>query len=688
MSLIAVGSATELEGDFTHFRSVYKRYTPFAFDWIEQLITDSGTVEISRNGDILWYIYLYNYTNLPTSIDFMIGEQIINTIPIDFIVKYAPLLSSLTYSESTYVGGFLPIPLPKLPMNALRYHTVRLRLNGYQGAKCQACFVYSTDQIPAEQDILITQIQKSQIDTDGLVSIVNPVKYLWSVNTASSKLIINGFDWVISAPEVAAYYHTRYMPPFGFTSVNSYTYQNFPLVGTVRTSQVLNGNVYLWTSTGNVMVTNLLSKTTTTNFVAANLVASTGLYVSTTDGWVYGPTGTVSTGVANVYSMFQYGTNVYVVGDSSFSSLTGPKLNYLPLPNMSGNEVYIYAEYAGGQNMNVYTAFVKTQVDPSFGSVTLLLHSNFTDVSLNKTPVTLTGTPGISNVYQFGSGALSFSPGSSMSVSIGSPTTVEFWIYFSAFPLTTTSIFGPIKVNSSGRLVYGSVTGTTTLSTNQWYFVNVQAGAAYVNNVLDASSPSVPSGAVTIGNWNFLIEEIRVSTVTRSTTIPTQPFPDLSTYQINYKVATVDLTSGYSLLGLVDFTPTQLSLIGSPLSTYCGSVTVGSTTYYAPSVSGNFFNGTQTYQINQTFSAIAYDGEYVWLFPAQRGGQVVTYDTVTPIKLFHAFCLDTSNPGPTGSLNMSRVSLKVPGGTGGTIWAANWNVLRIRNGLGGVLYAS
>jgi len=684
-TLIAVGSATELEGDFTHFKSVFKRYTPFALDWVEQMITDSGTVEISRSGDILWYIYLYNWTTLPTSIDFMIGEQIINTIPTEYITGIARDIAASRYTETAYDGtGFLPVPLPKIPLNSLRYHSVRLRLNGYRGAKCQACFVYLNEP-PQDTDILITQIQKSQIDTDGSVSLVNPVKYLWSTDTSSPKMYINGFDWNLTPPAVSAYYHTRYVPPFGFTSFDSYSSSGFALQGTVRTSQVVNGNVYLWTSTGNVITTNLLTKTTTTSFVGSNLVASAGLYVCDTAGKVYGPGGTVSTGVANVYAMFYSGSNLFVVGDQ-FSRVGGSPMSYLPLPNSSGNEVFIYADASGSSSMNVYTAFVKTQIDPFFGSVQLLLHSSTTDVSLNHTPVT--GTPGTSNLYQFGSGSMSFSPGSSISFTV-SPVTIEFWVLFPSLPSVTTAFFGNISVTPSGNFVYGSRTGTTQISVNTWYFLNVQ-GRAYVNGSDDGVSTNVPTGTLTVGNCNCLIEEIRASSVARPPlTVPTQPFPDLSTYQINYKVATVSLLNGTSP-GLVDFTPTQLSLIGSPLSTYCGSVTAGGVTYFAPSTSGLFFNGTQTYQLPiQSFSAIAFDGTYVILFPAQAGGSLVFYDTMIPLTIFQAFCLDTGNPGPTGALNFSRIQAKFPKTTaGGTIWATNWNVLRIRNGMAGVLYAS
>jgi len=56
------------------------------------------------------------------------------------------------------------------------------------------------------------------------------------------------------------------------------------------------------------------------------------------------------------------------------------------------------------------------------------------------------------------------------------------------------------------------------------------------------------------------------------------------------------------------------------------------------------------------------------------------------------FCLDTSKLQPTGSLNFSRLdSARIINDTETVdedIYAVNYNVLRIENGMGGLLYSN
>jgi len=59
---------------------------------------------------------------------------------------------------------------------------------------------------------------------------------------------------------------------------------------------------------------------------------------------------------------------------------------------------------------------------------------------------------------------------------------------------------------------------------------------------------------------------------------------------------------------------------------------------------------------------------------------------------FYPFCLDVSKLQPTGSLNFSRLdSARIVNDTQNCekdIYAVNYNVLRIENGMGGLLYSN
>lgn len=71
----------------------------------------------------------------------------------------------------------------------------------------------------------------------------------------------------------------------------------------------------------------------------------------------------------------------------------------------------------------------------------------------------------------------------------------------------------------------------------------------------------------------------------------------------------------------------------------------------------------------------------------------VPYMTNNPNKLFlHPFCLDTAKHQPTGSLNFSRIdSARILSETDtiiSKIYAVNYNILKIENGMAGVMYAN
>ena len=66
---------------------------------------------------------------------------------------------------------------------------------------------------------------------------------------------------------------------------------------------------------------------------------------------------------------------------------------------------------------------------------------------------------------------------------------------------------------------------------------------------------------------------------------------------------------------------------------------------------------------------------------------------VTGVRLFfYPFCLDASKLQPTGSLNFSRLDsariINTKSLSANDIYAVNYNVLRIENGMGGLLYSN
>jgi hypothetical protein len=73
----------------------------------------------------------------------------------------------------------------------------------------------------------------------------------------------------------------------------------------------------------------------------------------------------------------------------------------------------------------------------------------------------------------------------------------------------------------------------------------------------------------------------------------------------------------------------------------------------------------------------------------------VPFDNVGTTQFLLPFCLDTSKLQPTGTLNFSRIdsarlvsSANFTDALLGTLYAVNYNILKIENGMGGLLYAN
>jgi len=69
-----------------------------------------------------------------------------------------------------------------------------------------------------------------------------------------------------------------------------------------------------------------------------------------------------------------------------------------------------------------------------------------------------------------------------------------------------------------------------------------------------------------------------------------------------------------------------------------------------------------------------------------------TMNSSVQTHLLYPFCLDTSKLQPTGSLNFSRIDsarlLSDSGNFDTDIYAVNYNILRIENGMAGLLYSN
>jgi len=251
MQLVAYGAQDiYLTGNpqITFFKVVYRRHTNFAMECIEQTLQGtpsngaSSTVTISRNGDLVYKIYvtttaasITNGSALVGEVELEIGGQKIDK----HYTEWMQAWNELTTPESKAIGlkamqadigsgaggtgvGLTQIPLQfwfcrnpglALPLIALQYHEVKLKIkwgssNADSSAKVVCDYIYlDTDErrrfAQVSHEYLIEQLQKQTYTTatgSKKLNFNHPVKELvWVptsdvVDATTYQLKLNGHD--------------------------------------------------------------------------------------------------------------------------------------------------------------------------------------------------------------------------------------------------------------------------------------------------------------------------------------------------------------------------------------------------------------------------------------------------------------------------------------------------------------
>lgn len=249
--LVAKGAQDEFliaNPEISFFRSNYKRHVNFSQAVLSQVVTgtpapgDVSVVEFTKKGDLLSYVYLTKKVNgvlQPTitsrdidRVELLVGDQIVDTLTTDQMVslrnfneKY-PKSHRGTEDASGNLGfeNLYHYPLgfffcentsACIPLVALQYHSVRIRITWGQGAtsadvyECWSNYINldvdERDNAIKPRDILITQHQESPTGRELIFN--NPVPFIFgkagttdifgkvSPNvTDTLKLQINGVD--------------------------------------------------------------------------------------------------------------------------------------------------------------------------------------------------------------------------------------------------------------------------------------------------------------------------------------------------------------------------------------------------------------------------------------------------------------------------------------------------------------
>lgn len=253
---------------------------------------------------------------------------------------------------------------------------------------------------------------------------------------------------------------------------------------------------------------------------------------------------------------------------------------------------------------------------------------------------------------------------------------------------------------------------------------NLTGMVANVFSLMMYSNLSMNSNLYIVGDNRYLAMDI-FSNLTSTVQFKYGAFPFSSGSEVYHyaeltSASTMNLYSMYSqygntivqsnLMGQIDmynrtftglsvFTQQQISLtnsVGLWFSNYCANVQISNINYMVPSVPGINFGSLQSgstdlatfvLPVSQGYAGAASDGRYVYMVPAKGFKNMVRFDSSKRFSMFLPFCTDSST-NPSGSTNFSRVSMRIPGTNAGTVYAVNHNILRFRDGMASILYAS
>ena len=685
-------------------------------------------IRFEKKGDLLSDVYLtandpnntantnVNWSQIISKMELMIGGQIIDTQDVTYCSNIDSVVNAKSYSQryvAVNVNSCVFFPLKfffcrdwqsVLPLVALQYHDVEIRItwaqpNVWDQYIAWARFIY-LDSAEREwfaknkHDMLITQVTRVPIApvNNFEFALAQPIKYIAfesnnyntvynSGGTSSTLQLLNTTGVApgagITIPNYLA--SNTYVSGISGSTITTSTpvLQSMPAGTAVNFSAPIS-NTFTISSSGSVV-------TAVASSAAIAALASTPVAV----GWQVFLSGNNATAAQLIIE--------YTVASITATTLT---LAASAAPSISSNPYQLtfippYSLFNSISAINSSNIAVSSGTGPSITSTTLTI----TTASAHGIPTSTAG------YYIILNGPYTF--GGTTPPSLGSPLLV-------ANTPTTTTITVTV---TSGATVSGSgAGGTVTIVAGGIPITQTATSSALINGLgstyISVNVPAAVSESMV--GWNIVIPQAGgtgVTAVIGTITAVEQSNPESNGVFAGvagdaYIVASFPSTGTY----------------GTTAVTTSATATTGTQCYIYPS---NIYTSAVTSQNLSQGSAVAANMQFKmqingndigesrslphWVdvnqyYLTPYGYYSLTAGTglngVIPVAII-PFCLDTAKLQPTGSLNFSRIDtfrLICPSqtnfqqlsklGNGSYFYAVNYNVLRIQNGMGAVMYSS
>jgi hypothetical protein len=721
--LVAVGvQDAYLSGnpEVSFFRSSYKRYTHHTKVVERQLIQGNPTangvslLRFEKKGDLLTDVYLtandpnntanvnVNWSQIISKMELMIGGQIIDTQDVTYCSNIDSVVNAKSYSQR-YVAAnvnssvFFPLKFffcrdwaNALPLVALQYHDVEIRItwanpNSWDQYIAWARFVYldSAERdyfAKNKHDMLITQVTRVPISPVNTFefALAQPIKYIaFESNNYNTVYNSGGTSSTIQLLST-----TGVAPGAGITIPN-----------------YLASNTYVSSISGSTITTS----TPVLQSMPANTLVNFSAAISNT--FTISSSGSVVTAVASSAAIAALAATPVAVGWQVFLSGTNATAAQLVIEYTVASITSTTLTLAASATPTITSNPYQLTFIPPYS-----LFNSISAINTNVLTMSATGPAGTQTLSLSGHGipstATSFSANlTGFTVAAGTLTNPVTLTYTNATQLTG-SVSG-LQLSGTGTvtIVAGGIPITQAVGSSA--LIN-SSGSTYISvNVPGAVSESM------VG-WNIVIPQAGGAGTTAAIGTITgveQTNPESNGIFAGvtgdaYIVASFPSTGTYGTTALTVTanaqTATQCYIY--PSSIYTSAVTspnlsqgsaIAANMQFKMQINGNDIGESRSLphwvDVNQYY--LTPYGYYSLTAGTGLNG-------VIPVAII-PFCLDTAKTQPTGSLNFSRLDtfrLICPSqtnfqqlsklGPGSYFYAVNYNILRIQNGMGAVMYSS
>jgi hypothetical protein len=717
--LVAVGiQDAYLSGnpEISFFRSSYKRYTHYAQNVERQIIQGTPTtngvslLRFEKKGDLLSDVYLtardanntsnvnVNWNQIISKMELMIGGQIIDTQDMTYTSNIDPVVNAKSFSHRLVPANintsvFLPLKFffcrdwqNALPLVALQYHDVEIRItwaqpNVWDQYIAWARFIYLDNDerewfAKNKHDMLITQVVRVPITpvNNYEFALAQPVKYIAFESNNYTSVYNSGGNLGTTIPVIS----TAGIVPGMSVSLPQYLPSSNSYVTSVTNSTV----------TVSSQNTQTIPAGTALPFVAISNTFTLASSSSTT------VTVTGTNALAALPTQIAFGWQVFISGTNANASNVEYTVNTVTLTNGVISGITLTASVSVSFSSTAQLTFIPpnsvfetVQSLNSLGPYVISAASGTTTALIT---VLAHGIPSSGSALANITGIAGATFTNPVSVSYVSATTLNFTVTGTASLGTnpTLTFVSGITMGAGVASVIPPAGGQTYIAVNTP--AAVQTNMIGWNVILPQMSGSTYTSAVGVvtGIQNDPAVINGVIIPPSGTSLLTVQFPPSTTYSTSAVAASATLASATQLYMYPTFVYTEASVTGGSLNQ--GSFPA-SNMQFKMQINGNDIGDSREMphwvDVNQYY-----------LTPYGYYNDILIG---TPQVAIVPFCLDTAKVQPTGALNFSRIDtfrLVCPTatnfqqlsklGAGSYFYAVNYNVLRIQNGMGAVMYSS